>query len=156
MRVEYPGEFELPERYLGPHFLDCPISSADVESGFCYHRKFPPDRPSGGSSSPRILRRCQPFASRSAVSPESRTPWPPPRGADAIGLVFYAKSPRAVDIHRAREIVRALPPFVTSVGLFVNASRCELGEILDAVPLDLLQFHGDERAEDCEDIGDPT
>ncbi|MEI5225866.1 phosphoribosylanthranilate isomerase [Pseudomonas aeruginosa] len=71
-------------------------------------------------------------------------------GADAIGLVFYAKSPRAVDIHRAREIVRALPPFVTSVGLFVNASRCELGEILDAVPLDLLQFHGDERAEDCE------
>ena len=71
-------------------------------------------------------------------------------GADAIGLVFYAKSPRVVDIHRAREIVRALPPFVTSVGLFVNASRCELGEILDAVPLDLLQFHGDERAEDCE------
>ncbi len=55
-----------------------------------------------------------------------------------------------MDIHRAREIVRALPPFVTSVGLFVNASRCELGEILDAVPLDLLQFHGDERAEDCE------
>ncbi|WP_409250277.1 hypothetical protein, partial [Escherichia coli] len=54
-----------------------------------------------------------------------------------------------MDIHRAREIVRALPPFVTSVGLFVNASRCELGEILDAVPLDLLQFHGDERAEDC-------
>lgn len=39
---------------------------------------------------------------------------------------------------------------MTSVGLFVNASRCELGEILDAVPLDLLQFHGDERAEDCE------
>ncbi|MBG7314915.1 phosphoribosylanthranilate isomerase [Pseudomonas aeruginosa] len=71
-------------------------------------------------------------------------------GADAIGLVFYAKSPRAVDIHRAREIVRALPPFVTSVGLFVNASRCELGEILDAVPRDLLQFQGDERAEDCE------
>ena len=42
-----------------------------------------------------------------------------------------------------------MPPFVTTVGLFVNASRCELGEILDAVPLDLLQFHGDETPADC-------
>ncbi|MBF0639056.1 phosphoribosylanthranilate isomerase [Pseudomonas protegens] len=71
-------------------------------------------------------------------------------GADAIGLVFYAKSPRAVNVQQARAIIAALPPFVTSVGLFVNASRCELGEILDAVPLDLLQFHGDESADDCE------
>jgi len=71
-------------------------------------------------------------------------------GADAIGLVFYAKSPRAVNVQQARAIIAALPPFVTSVGLFVNASRCELGEILDAVPLDLLQFHGDESAADCE------
>ena len=71
-------------------------------------------------------------------------------GADAIGFVFYAKSPRAVSVQQARAIIRALPPFVTTVGLFVNASRCELGEILDAVPLDLLQFHGDEAAEDCE------
>jgi phosphoribosylanthranilate isomerase len=70
-------------------------------------------------------------------------------GADAIGLVFYAKSPRAVDVRQARAIVQALPPFVTTVGLFVNASRCELGEILDAVPLDLLQFHGDETPEEC-------
>lgn len=70
-------------------------------------------------------------------------------GADAIGLVFYAPSPRAVDVRRAREIVAALPPFVTTVGLFVNASRCELNEILEAVPLDLLQFHGDETAVDC-------
>lgn len=70
-------------------------------------------------------------------------------GADAIGLVFYAKSPRAVDVRQARAIVAALPPFVTTVGLFVNASRCEINEILDAVPLDLLQFHGDERAADC-------
>lgn len=70
-------------------------------------------------------------------------------GADAIGLVFYAKSPRAVDVRQARVIVAALPPFVTTVGLFVNASRCELGEILEAVPLDLLQFHGDETAADC-------
>lgn len=71
-------------------------------------------------------------------------------GADAIGLVFYAKSPRAVSVQQARAIIQALPPFVTTVGLFVNASRCELGEILDAVPLDLLQFHGDEAVEDCE------
>ncbi|MFB4250575.1 phosphoribosylanthranilate isomerase [Pseudomonas idahonensis] len=71
-------------------------------------------------------------------------------GADAIGLVFYAKSPRAVSVQQARAIIAVLPPFVTTVGLFVNASRCELGEILDAVPLDLLQFHGDESAADCE------
>ena len=71
-------------------------------------------------------------------------------GADAIGLVFYGKSPRAVSVQQARAIVAALPPFVTTVGLFVNASRCELNEILDAVPLDALQFHGDERPADCE------
>ena len=71
-------------------------------------------------------------------------------GADAIGLVFYAKSPRAVTVQQARAIIEALPPFVTSVGLFVNAGRCELGEILDAVPLGLLQFHGDEAPADCE------
>ena len=71
-------------------------------------------------------------------------------GADAIGLVFYAKSPRAVTAEQARAIVRALPPFVTTVGLFVNASRCELNEILEVVPLDLLQFHGDETPADCE------
>lgn len=71
-------------------------------------------------------------------------------GADAIGLVFYAKSPRAVTVPQARAIISALPPFVTSVGLFVDASRCELGELLDAVPLDLLQFHGDEAPADCD------
>lgn len=71
-------------------------------------------------------------------------------GADAIGLVFYAKSPRAVTLQQARSIIAALPPFVTTVGLFVDASRCELGEILDAVPLDLLQFHGDESPDDCD------
>lgn len=70
-------------------------------------------------------------------------------GADAIGLVFYAKSPRAVDIQQARRIVAALPPFVTTVGLFVNASQDELTAILDAVPLDVLQFHGDESPEAC-------
>jgi len=71
-------------------------------------------------------------------------------GADAIGFVFYAKSPRAVDVRQARAIIAELPPFVTTVGLFVNASRCELNEILEVVPLDLLQFHGDETPADCE------
>ncbi|MBH3458890.1 MULTISPECIES: phosphoribosylanthranilate isomerase [Pseudomonas] len=71
-------------------------------------------------------------------------------GADAIGFVFYAKSPRAVDVRQARAIIEQLPPFVTTVGLFVNASRCELNEILEVVPLDLLQFHGDETPADCE------
>ena len=71
-------------------------------------------------------------------------------GADAIGFVFYAKSPRAVTAVQARAIIAALPPFVTTVGLFVNASACELNETLDAVPLDLLQFHGDETPEQCE------
>ncbi len=71
-------------------------------------------------------------------------------GADAIGLVFYAKSPRAVSVQQARAIIAALPPFVTTVGLFVDASPCELGEILDAVPLDLLQFHGDETPVYCD------
>lgn len=71
-------------------------------------------------------------------------------GADAIGFVFYAKSPRAVDVRQARAIIAEPPPFVTTVGLFVNASRCELNEILEVVPLDLLQFHGDETPQDCE------
>jgi phosphoribosylanthranilate isomerase len=76
-------------------------------------------------------------------------------GADAIGLVFYAKSPRVVTVQQARAIVAALPPFVTTVGLFVDASACELGEILDAVPLDLLQFHGDETPSYCDGWGRP-
>jgi phosphoribosylanthranilate isomerase len=71
-------------------------------------------------------------------------------GADAIGFVFYAKSPRSVTAQQARGIIAALPPFVTTVGLFVNATACELNETLDAVPLDLLQFHGDETPEQCE------
>jgi phosphoribosylanthranilate isomerase len=71
-------------------------------------------------------------------------------GADAIGLVFYPQSPRAVSIQQARAIIAALPPFISTVGLFVNASRCELNETLDAVALDMLQFHGDEAPEQCE------
>ena len=70
-------------------------------------------------------------------------------GIDAIGLVFYEKSPRNVDINSAREIVAALPPFVNRVGLFVNANPSFIDEVLCEVPLDTLQFHGDEGAIDC-------
>lgn len=71
-------------------------------------------------------------------------------GADALGFVFYSRSPRAVTVQQARAIIAALPPFISTVGLFVNASRGELNETLDAVPLDLLQFHGDETPEQCD------
>jgi len=70
-------------------------------------------------------------------------------GVDAIGLVFYEKSPRNVDINTAREIVAALPPFVNRVGLFVNANPSFIDEVLCEVPLDTLQFHGDEGVIDC-------
>lgn len=76
-------------------------------------------------------------------------------GADAIGLVFYAKSPRYVTPLRAAELLRALPPFVTSVGLFVNASPEEVRATLAVAPLDLLQFHGNEEPEYCASFGLP-
>lgn len=74
-------------------------------------------------------------------------------GADAIGLVFYGKSPRAVSIEQAAAILQALPPFVTSVGLFVDMPRDELQQLLQRLPLDLLQFHGDESPADCDGHG---
>lgn len=77
------------------------------------------------------------------------------QGADALGLVFYPPSPRAVTIEQAGEIVRRIPPFVTIVGLLVNASRDEIGEILPKVRIDLLQFHGDETPDDCNGHGRP-
>nr|WP_169886828.1 phosphoribosylanthranilate isomerase [Pseudomonas chengduensis] len=76
-------------------------------------------------------------------------------GADAIGLVFYGKSPRAVSIEQAAAILQALPPFVTSVGLFVDMPRDQLQQLLQRLPLDLLQFHGDESPADCEGHGRP-
>ena len=70
-------------------------------------------------------------------------------GVDAVGLVFYDKSPRNVDVQKAQEIIDALPPFVNRVGLFVNANTSFVDEILCEVPLDTLQFHGDESLLDC-------
>ncbi|MFN3302648.1 MAG: phosphoribosylanthranilate isomerase [Roseateles sp.] len=76
-------------------------------------------------------------------------------GADAIGFVFYAKSPRAITPQRARALARLLPPFVTPVGLFVNATDAELQAGLDALPDMLVQFHGDETPADCERVRRP-
>lgn len=76
-------------------------------------------------------------------------------GADAIGLVFYAPSPRNVSFGQAAEIVAALPPFVSVVGLFVNAKPTEIEAVLKRVHLDCLQFHGDESAKDCAQINMP-
>lgn len=76
-------------------------------------------------------------------------------GADAIGLVFYAPSPRAVSTAQAAAIVQALPPFITSVGLFVNAGVDEIKAVLAEVPLDMLQFHGDEPEDYCRQFQRP-
>lgn len=70
-------------------------------------------------------------------------------GADAIGLVFFPGSPRAVNIDRAQQIIAELPPFVSKVGLFVNASAAEIDTVLENVSLDILQLHGDEQPEQC-------
>ena len=70
-------------------------------------------------------------------------------GADAIGFVLYPKSPRAVSAQRAGELARRLPPFVTPVLLFVNATAQDIGAGLRAVPHALLQFHGDETPAQC-------
>lgn len=76
-------------------------------------------------------------------------------GADAIGLVFYAKSPRNVSIDVAAEIVQALPPFVTTVGLFMNPEQNFVEEVLSEVPLDVLQFHGSETPGFCRQFPRP-
>jgi len=76
-------------------------------------------------------------------------------GADAIGFVFYAPSPRAVTTEKARQIFKMLPAFVTTVGLFVDAGADEVNQVLARVQLDCLQFHGDETAEFCEQFARP-
>jgi phosphoribosylanthranilate isomerase len=76
-------------------------------------------------------------------------------GADALGLVFYDKSPRNVSVQQALELTRVISPFVTLVGLFVNASAETVRGVLKAVPLNVLQFHGDEDPEFCAQFGRP-
>ena len=76
-------------------------------------------------------------------------------GADALGFVFYPPSPRFIDIERAASLVQLVPPFVTTVGLFVNAEPQVVRETLAAVPLHLLQFHGDEGEAYCRQFDRP-
>ena len=76
-------------------------------------------------------------------------------GADAIGLVFYAGSMRYVDIERARAILEVLPPFITSVALFVNPTTQEVAQVIEALTIDLLQFHGDEDEVFCTQFSFP-
>ena len=76
-------------------------------------------------------------------------------GADAVGFVMYDKSPRHVPVARLRELARRLPPFVSPVCLFVNASPDLVDEALAAAPNALLQFHGDETREQCEQAARP-
>jgi len=77
-------------------------------------------------------------------------------GADAIGLVFYAPSPRCVDLARAAELAELAPPFVSVVGLFVNAAIEEIAHVAERVPLTLLQFHGDETPQFCREAAQHT
>ena len=76
-------------------------------------------------------------------------------GADALGFVFYPPSSRFVDTEKAAALVRQVPPFVTAVGLFVNAEPQSVRDVLAAVPLHLLQFHGDEDEAYCRQFARP-
>ncbi len=73
-------------------------------------------------------------------------------GCDAIGFVFYPPSPRHVTLEQAEILIRAIPAYVQAVGLFVNSHADEIQDILKTVPLDILQFHGDETPEQCQAI----
>jgi phosphoribosylanthranilate isomerase len=76
-------------------------------------------------------------------------------GADAIGLVFWSGTPRCVSLEQARAITRAIPAFVTIVGLFVDPTPESVTSTLAAVPLDVLQFHGNEQADFCASFARP-
>ena len=76
-------------------------------------------------------------------------------GADAIGFVFYDKSPRYINVKKAAKIAKSLPPFISIVALFVNATDEEIRSVLDTVPVDILQFHGEESPEACQGYDRP-
>jgi phosphoribosylanthranilate isomerase len=76
-------------------------------------------------------------------------------GAHALGFVFHPPSPRNVDIPRAQAIARAMPPFITTVGLFVDPDRTFVAAVLEEIRLGVLQFHGDEDPDFCAGFGVP-
>lgn len=76
-------------------------------------------------------------------------------GADAIGLVFYAPSPRCVEVQKAQEICKEITPFINVIALFVNSKEEVIRDVIDNVPVNLLQFHGAESAEQCERFNRP-
>lgn len=76
-------------------------------------------------------------------------------GADAIGLVFYGKSPRFVSLDVAADIAAVVPPFVSIVALFVDEPANDIQRTLERVPIDLIQFHGDESAQFCQQFNRP-
>jgi len=76
-------------------------------------------------------------------------------GADAIGLNFYAHTPRCINLTQALEIMDEVAPFLTTVGIFVDPQPGEVELVLQKLPLDLVQFHGHETAGDCESVGRP-
>ncbi len=74
-------------------------------------------------------------------------------GADALGFVFYPPSPRFVSIEQAKVLMRNIPPFVNIVGLFVNADAAWIDTVLNTLPIQTLQFHGDETPGTCSQFG---
>lgn len=76
-------------------------------------------------------------------------------GVDALGFVFYDESPRCIGVGTAADIIRQLPPLVCKVGLFVNANVDAVASVVAEVPLDLVQFHGEESAQECDRLGRP-
>jgi len=75
-------------------------------------------------------------------------------GADAVGFVFYAKSPRYIQPETAAKLIAQIPPFVTAVGLFVNASEEEVRAVVEQTSIAMLQFHGDETVAECAAIAE--
>lgn len=76
-------------------------------------------------------------------------------GADALGFVFYEKSPRNVTVQQVRVIIDELPPFVTKVALFVDPKEEQVRQVLSKLPIDVIQFHGEESAQFCQSFGHP-
>jgi phosphoribosylanthranilate isomerase len=76
-------------------------------------------------------------------------------GVDAIGLIFYSKSPRCLDIEKAKNLLKTLPPFVDAIAVLVNPERLLVQQIINELPIQLLQFHGNESAQFCRQFEKP-